>query len=124
MYEYDSKEIKNYFELKDVCKKATPYFVGSFMLEMIKRRKEWENPETKTAFIKSLYEEYFAWDEKCEMERIRNRVNAVIRIINARRVEDALQYVIDSDNRKIDMMAAKENAIETLALIKSGKLKY
>ena len=49
-HEYESKKIKDYFELKDVCRKATSYFVGAFMLEMIMCRKEWENPETKTSF--------------------------------------------------------------------------
>ena len=103
MYEYESKKIKDYFELKDVCRKANSYFVGSFMLEMIMRRKEWENLETKTFFIESFHKEYFAWDENCKIERARNRVNAVIRIIESGMVEDALQYVIDSNNRKMDI---------------------
>ena len=124
MYDYTPKKIKNYFELKDVCRKATSYFVGSFMLEIIMRRKEWENPETKTAFIESFHNEYFAWDDKCTVSKIRNRVNLVIRIIESRMVEDALQYVIDSNDLKMDIPEAKENAIETLAHIKSGKVKY
>lgn len=124
MYEYESKKIKDYFELKDVCRKATSYFVGAFMLEMIMRRKEWENPETKTSFIESLHKEYFAWDENCKIDRTRNRVNVVIRIIESGMVEDALQYVIDSNNRKMDIPEARENAIKTLERIKSGELKY
>ena len=124
MYEYESKKIKDYFELKDVCRKATSYFVGSFMLDMIMRRKEWENPKTKTSFIESFHKEYLAWDENCKIERTRNRVNAVIRIIESGMVEDALQYVIDSNNRKMDIPEARENAIETLERIKSGELKY
>lgn len=124
MYEYESKKIKNYFELKDVCRKATSYFVGSFMLEMIMRRGEWENPETKTAFIESFHKEYFAWDDKCTVSKTRNKVNLVIRIIESRMVEDALQYVIDSNDRKMDIPEAKENAVETLARIKSGQIKY
>lgn len=124
MYEYEPKAISNYFELKEVCRKATSYFVGSFMLEMILRRKEWENPATKNDFIKSLHDEYFAWDDKCSLSRTRNRVNCVIRIIESRMVEDALQYVIDSNNRKMDIPEARENAKETLTRIKSGELKY
>ena len=124
MYRYESKKIKNNFELKDVCRKATSYFVGSFMLEMILRREEWENPDTKTAFIESFHQEYFAWDDKCGIAGTRNRVNCVIRIIESKMVEDALQYVIDSNDRKMDIPEAKENAKETLARIKSGKLKY
>lgn len=124
MYEYESKMIKNHFELKEICRKATSYFVGSFMLEMIMRRSEWENPATKTAFIQDMYDQYFAWDEACSIAQIRNRVNCVIRIIESGLVEDALQYVIDSNPRKMDIPEAREAAEITLARIRSGKLQY
>lgn len=124
MYEYESKKIKDYFELKDVCRKATSYFVGSFMLEMIMRRKEWENPETKTTFIESFHNEYFAWDPSWSICRTRNRVNLIIRIIESRMVEDALEYVINSNALKMNIPQAKENAERTLALIRAGKLEY
>ena len=48
----------------------------------------------------------------------------MIRIIESRMVEDALQYVIDSNDRKMDIPEAKENAVETLARIKSGQIQY
>lgn len=124
MYEYDIKPIKNHFELKDVCGKATSYFVGSFMLELIHRRNEWENPATKTAFVEDFHKEYFSWDNNCPIDRTRNRINCVIRIIHSKMVEDALQYVIDSNNKKMDIPEARENAKATLDLLKSGKLTY
>lgn len=124
MYEYESKKIKNHFELKEVCRKATSYFVGSFMLEMIVRRAEWGNQETKTAFIQDMYDQYFAWDEECSIAQIRNRVNCVIRIIESGLVEDALQYVIDSNPRKMDIPEAREAAEITLYRIRSGQLQY
>lgn len=124
MYEYESKKIKRYSELVDVCRKATCYFVGSFTLELIMRREEWEDPKRKTAFIESFHKEYFAWDEEGGIARTRNRVNCVIRIIESRMVEKALQYVIDSNKRKMDIPEARECARETLARINSGELKY
>ena len=119
-----SKEIKNHFELKDICRKATSYFVGSFTLELIMRRKEWENPKTKTQFIKDFHQEYFDWDNNWTIERTRNRVNCVIRIIESHRVEDALRYVLYSNDLKMDIPEAKKCAQDTLELIESGKLKY
>ena len=98
--------------------------MGSFTLELIKRRSEWENPETKPKFIESFYQEYFAWDENITADKVRNKVNCVIRIIESHRVEDALQYVIDSNDLKMDIPQAKINAQETLKLIQSGKLEY
>ncbi len=100
MYEYKSKKIKNYFELKDVCRKATSYFVGSFMCEMIKRREEWENPATKTKFVQNFHNEYFTWDSECKIDRTRRSINCVIRIIESRMVEDALEYVINANDKK------------------------
>lgn len=49
MYEYQSKKIAD-GELNDICRKATYYFIGSFMLEMIMRRKEWGKPRNKNIF--------------------------------------------------------------------------
>lgn len=124
MYEYESKPIENYFELKKICGRATSYFVGSFMLEMIKRRSEWENPESKNAFIADFHETYFSWDPKSNITQTRNRVNCVIRIIESHRVEDALRYVIQANDIKLGSAGAKENAKETLALIETGELSY
>lgn len=124
MYEYQSKEIKNYFELKEVVRKATSYFVGSFMLEMIMRRNEWENPETKTEFVKSFHQEYYGWDERCNEKLTRDKINCVIRIIESGMVEDALQYVIDGNDIKLRIPEVKECAEKTLSLIKSGKINY
>ena len=48
------------------------------MLEMIIRRAEWEDPETKTAFIESFHKEYFAWDDKCTVSKTRNNCDWVV----------------------------------------------
>lgn len=124
MYEYQSKPISSYQEVVDVCRKATSYFVGSFMLEMIRRRKEWQNPKTKSAFIHSFHNEYFAWDENCSIDRTRNRVNCVIRIIESRKVKEALEFVIDANDLKLGIDQAKENARITLKMIQDGTLEY
>lgn len=117
-----SKPIKNHFELKDVCRKATSYFVGSFMLGFIVQRKLWETPETKTKFIEDFHKEYCCWDDHATIERTRNRVNCMIRIIESNLVTDALQYVLDADDSKLDCPQAKENARDTLRLIEAGRL--
>lgn len=117
-----SKEIENHFDLKEIIRKATSYFVGSFTIEIMIRQSEWENKATKTEFIKDFHERYFSWDENATIEKTRNKVNCVIRIIESGRVEDALQYVIDSNDKKMDIMQAKENAMKTLDLIRSGEI--
>ncbi len=119
-----SKEIRSYIELVDVCRKATSCFVGSFIAELIIRRKEWENPDTKTQFIESFHQEYFSWDEKHSIDRTRNQVNCAIRIIESHRVEEALEYVLNANNKKLDILQAKINAHDTLALLNSGKITY
>lgn len=121
MYEYENKLIDNMEDLKKVCRKATSYFVGSFILELIMCRKEWENPETKLAFVKRFHNDY---NVDGNIERTRNRINCVIRIIKSRMVEEALMYVINANDSKMTVPEAKENAIITLKQIRSGKLKY
>lgn len=76
-----SKPIKNQFEMIDICRKATSYFVGSFMLEMIKRRNEWQNSATKTRFIESFHQSYFAWDETCSDDGFGGEAGVVIGMV-------------------------------------------
>ena len=79
-----SKEIKNHFELIDICRKASSYFIGSFMLELIKRREEWENQSTKRSFLESFHQEYFS--DIWSIERTLTCINCAIRIIESHRV--------------------------------------
>ncbi len=118
------KEIKNYFEVKEICRKATSYFIGSFIEYIIDRREEWENPQTKKIFIANFHKEFFDWDDECTFERTQNRVNCAIRLIEHHKVEEALEYVLNSNDKKMDIQEAKINAQETLDRLKSGELKY
>ena len=119
-----SKIIRNNFEAKDVCRKATSSFVGVFMLEIIKRRNEWENPKTKTKFINDFHEEYFAWRDGWTIDKTRNRVNCVIRIIESRKVEPVLEYIANGCESKMALPEAKEYAKTLLELIGNGNLSY
>lgn len=119
MYEYQSKKIETLEELEDVCRKTTSYFVGSFMLEMIVKRKEWENPETKNAFVDYMFTEYlYHWPKS----RVRNRINLMIRIIESNMVEKALEYVAGANPHKLDDPEIIKYAEDTLNMIKTGKL--
>ena len=118
-----SKEIQNYFEMVDVCRKASSYFVGSFMIELLMRRAEWENPKTKMAFIQDFHNNYFAWDEDWSIDVTRNKVNCVIRIIESGYTKKALEYVLRANDKKLLIPQAKINAEETLAMIASGEIK-
>ena len=119
MYEYQSKKIETLEELEDVCRKTTSYFVGAFMLEMIVKRKEWENPETKNAFVDYMFTEYlYHWPKS----RVRNRINLMIRIIESNMVEKALEYVAGANPHKLDDPEIIKYAEDTLNMIKTGKL--
>ena len=117
-----SKPISNHFELKDVCRNAGLWYVGSFMLEYIKMKEMWSNPDTKSAFIQYIYNEYSGIDD--DISGTTTRVNAMIRIIESRKVEDALHLVLAADDRKLGCAESKENAKVTLDMLSSGKLLY
>ncbi len=116
------KRIKNHFELKDVCRSAGLWYVGSFMLEHIMKQNEWSNPETKEEFIRYMYEEYEGIDS--DISGTRTRVNCIIRIIESGLVEDAMQLVLDANIRQLGIPEAKENAQVVLDKLKSGELRY
>ena len=117
-----SKPIQNHFELKDVCRTAGLWYVGSFMLEFIKMKELWSNPDTKSNFIQYMFNEYSGIDD--DISGTTTRVNAMIRIIESRKVEDALHLVLDANDSKLGYVESKENAKATLDLLASGKLSY
>ena len=94
-----SKKIENHFELKDVCRSAGLWYVGSFLLEFLKRKAEWQDADRKQEFIKSLYLEYPGIDD--DISGTTTRANAMIRIIESDKVKDAMQLVLDANEKKL-----------------------
>ena len=115
-----SKEIKTTMELMDVCRSAGLWYVGSFMLEMLMTRERWENKDTKGAFVEYMHHEYNC---DSDISGTRTRVNAMIRIIESHKVEEALELVLAANDDKLGCDQSKENARVVLKLIKDGKLK-
>ena len=115
-----SKKIENHFELKDVCRSAGLWYVGSFMLEFLKRKAEWQDADRKQEFIKSLYLEYPGIDD--DISGTTTRANAMIRIIESDKVKDAMQLVLDANEKKLGCMETKTNAKAVLDMIENGTL--
>ena len=120
MYREAPKPITNHFELKDVCRNAVLWYVGSFMGEFIKRRAEWQDETKKAAFIQSMFEEYEGIDK--DISGTTTRVNAMIRIIESDKVVDAMHLVLDANDKKLGCHQSKINAQAVLDLIAEGKL--
>lgn len=116
-----SKKINNYFELKNVCRSAGLWYVGSFMYEFLEKRDEWQSSDTKEEFIKYMFKEYGAGDNDISGTRI--RVNCIIRIIESGYVVDALNMVLQANDDKLGCAESKINAQWTLDAINSCKLK-
>ena len=115
------KEIKNYSELCRVCKSVGLWYVGSFMIEFINKKHLWENPETKHQFITYMLGEY---DFGNSLSSTRTRINGMIRIVESRMVEKALEMVINANKIKLGCEESRVNAEYCLELLDSGKLTY
>ena len=116
-----SKKIENYAELVKVCKSAGIWYVGSFMSEFLEKQELWRNPETKGKFVHYMITEYDVGDS--ESSAI-TRINCVIRIIESKRVEEALQIVLDCNDKKLGCPESKTNAQLCLDQIANGILKF
>ena len=116
------KIINSYKELVNVCNSAALWYVGSYMIEFIVNREKWENNETKQDFIRYMYEECGGAD--ADISGTTTRVNAMIRIVESRKVEEALEIVLNANNAKIGCDQSKINAKATLEKLKSGELTY
>lgn len=120
MYKEEPKPITNQFELKDVCRNAGLWYVGSFMLEFLKRKSEWKDETKKLTFIESMFEEYEGIDK--DISGATTRVNAMIRIIESDKVVDAMNLVLEANDKKLGCHQSKINAQAVLDLIAEGKL--
>lgn len=115
-----SKKIENHFELKNVCRSAGLWYAGSFMLEFLKRKAEWQDADRKQEFIKSLYLEYPGIDD--DISGTTTRANAMIRIIESDKVKDAMQLVLEANEKKLGCMESKTNAKVVLDMLDNGTL--
>lgn len=117
-----AKRINNHFELVDVCRSAGLWYVGSYIVEFIRFREKWEDPETKDDFIRYMFKEYGGADN--DISGTRTRVNCCIRIVESRKVEDALRLVLEANDEKLGCEQSKINAKCALEMLESGKLSY
>lgn len=115
-----SKYIKTELDLRDACRSAGVWYVGSFMIEYLMRKEEWMDPDRKQEFIKSMHEKYKGIDE--DITGTRTRANAMIRIIEAGKVKEALDLVIQSNGRKLGCADSKEYARQLLEKIETGQI--
>lgn len=112
--------LKNDDDLKDVIRTATVGFVGCFMGCIIHDFEKLQDKASKTEYIRELYKECDSWAR--DEYDMRNKVNILIRIIESNMVEQAMEYVLSANSRKLDIPDIKENARLVLEYLESGKL--
>lgn len=112
--------LKNDDDLKDVIRTATVGFVGCFMGCIIHDFEKLQDKTSKTTYIRELYKECDSWAR--DEYDMRNKVNILIRIIESNMVEQAMEYVLSANSRKLDIPDIKENARLVLEYLESGKL--
>ena len=114
-----SKKISSYSELVDVCRSAGLWYVGSFMSEFLEKQDMWRNIETKGEFFHYMRTTYDLGDSESSS---RTRINCVIRIVESKMVREALQMVLDSNDKKLGCPESKVNAQWCLDEISKGNL--
>jgi len=119
-----AKKTKNYAELLRILESASLWFVGSFMLEIIKCYDELRDPESKTKFINRFFHDYSSASETGDINQVRNKINCCIRIINSgeKSIVAALETVIETNDKKLGCPESKENALYLLNLIKNKEI--
>lgn len=108
-----------YAELQRKIKTASAWYLGAFMSEFIDHYYEYcDDKDAKKNFIDYMFKEY---DGCNSYESVRSKCYAIIEIIEANKVVDALEYVIASNDKTV-IEQAKINAQELLDDIKSRKV--
>ena len=100
---------------------AGTWFTGVFMGEILHNYSRINNDSVKTAeFIRYMHEEY-GKNLDYEFDSTKTKCYAVLSIIREGRVLDVLEYIIESNDKKVDA-DAKENAIALLDKIISNEI--
>lgn len=113
--------LNGYEDMKWAIEKAGAWFIGSFMVEFVDSYEQFQDKNTKTKFIEYFMEEYDCVTE--DMNQLRNRINLAIRIIESGMVEDAMEFVLNTNDDKLGCDESKTNAQFMLDRLKSGESK-
>lgn len=115
------KILNGYEDMKWAIEKAGAWFIGSFMVEFVDSYMEFQNKNSKTKFIEHFMEEYDVVTD--DINQLRNRINLAIRIIESGMVEDAMEFVLNTNDEKLGCDESKVNAQFMLDRLKSGESK-
>ena len=109
-------------QLKRKINTAGAGFVGMFMHEFLAKYPEYSSDSTnKAIFIRHIHEEYgenMGWT----YDSTKTKCYALISIIENRRVLDALEHVVNCNEKKISPPTAIDNAMECIDMLAKGKL--
>lgn len=115
------KTLNGYEDMKWAIQKAGAWFIGSFMVEFVDSYMEFQDKNKKTKFIEYFMKEYDVVTD--DMNQLRNRINLAIRIIESGMVEDAMEFVLNTNDEKLGCDESKVNAQFMLDRLKSGESK-
>ena len=101
--------------------KAGAWCIGSFMVEFVDSYEEFQDKTRKARFISNFMEEYDSVTD--DIEQLRNRINLAIRIIESDMVEDAMEFVLNTNDFKLGCDESKTNAQFMLDRLKTGESK-
>ena len=115
------KLLNGYKDMGWAIQKAGAWFIGSFMVEFVDSYEQFQNKNTKADFLDYFMKEYDVVTE--DENQLRNRVNLAIRLIESGMVEDAMEYVLNTNDDKLGCDESKTNAKFMLERLKSGESK-
>ena len=110
-----------YAEMLDKIQSAGAWFVGSFMGEFLVRHNDYNiDSASRVAFINYIHEEY-GKNLDYSFDSTKTKCYALMSIINGGRVMDALEHVINCNEKKVPEDAI-HNAMELIDAIVKGKI--
>lgn len=113
------KPLIGYKDMEWAIQKAGAWFIGSFMVEFVDSYEKFQEKNKKAEFIEYFMKEYdVATDDD---NQLRNRINLAIRLIESGMVEDAMEYVINTNDEKLGCDESKINAKFMLGRLKYGE---
>ncbi len=113
------KSLNGYQDMEWAIQKAGAWFIGSFMVEFVDNYEQFQDKNSKAEFIAYFMKEYdVVTDDK---QQLQNRVNLAIRLIESDMVEEAMEYVLNTNDDKLGCGESKVNAKFMLDRLKSGE---
>lgn len=104
--------------LRSIIDGVSAWFLGTYMMELIDNYEAFQSKEMKNQFIDYFYNEYY--QSVGSKRELKERMNLAIRIIESNLVREAMEMILEREEKTNETEEAKKGARYMLDSLEDG----